>query len=92
MKKRAQFTIHGDVQGVGFRHFARKWAEKLGLSGYVRNLREGPVEVAVFGDENTVRLYLQHLSRGPDFSYVSRVDENWEDGDPGEFSGFNVRF
>ena len=50
-----RYFISGIVQGVGFRYFAQDEAERLHLSGYVRNLRDGRVEVYAIGSPETAR-------------------------------------
>ncbi|MCD6310181.1 MAG: acylphosphatase [Candidatus Eremiobacteraeota bacterium] len=92
MKKRARFLIKGRVQGVGFRHFAWRQAQKLGINGYVRNLRDGSVEVVATGNENTLRHYARQLRRGPDSAYIRDFEEKWSENGADEFSGFDVRF
>ena len=47
--QRLTAIVHGDVQGVGYRFFAQRQAARLGLRGYVRNLRDGTVEVVAEG-------------------------------------------
>lgn len=57
--------VTGVVQGVGFRWFVRERARRLGLSGWVRNLPDGSVEVAAAGDEGQIALLRGELQRGP---------------------------
>lgn len=61
IKKR--FRIYGHVQGVGFRYFTRQYALKIGVTGFVRNLADGSVEVVAVGSESqidTLNAWLQH--------------------------------
>jgi acylphosphatase len=74
----AKIQVIGEVQGVGFRYFAKREATRLGLSGYVRNLRDGSVESEVEGGKNEVEAYLQSLSKGPAFSDVRNVEVAWQ--------------
>ena len=67
--------IHGVVQGVGFRWFVRERARRLGLSGWVRNLPDGSVEVAAAGDSGQLELLRSELRRGPDGALVDRLEE-----------------
>lgn len=69
--------IRGRVQGVGFRVFTREAALRLGLTGWVRNLPTGEVEVQAEGDENTLTELLTELSAGPPWSHVSDIDIQW---------------
>lgn len=57
--------VQGQVQGVGFRYYTRRRADKLGLAGYVRNLADGSVEVEIEGDEPAVARMLDWLNTGP---------------------------
>ncbi len=51
-----KFRIYGQVQGVGFRFFTRRKAIQLNLTGSVRNLADGSVEVVAQGDEAQINL------------------------------------
>lgn len=57
--------VSGIVQGVGFRWFVRERARRLGLSGWVRNLPDGSVEVVASGDDGQLELFKEELRRGP---------------------------
>jgi acylphosphatase len=63
------------VQGVGYRYFAQRAAEKLSISGYVRNLRDGRVEVYAIGAEEKLSGFKNTLKNGPSFSSVQEVRE-----------------
>ena len=63
------------VQGVGFRYFTQDAAEKLRISGFVRNLRDGRVEVFAMGTPQQHAELRAMLERGPRFSSVSEVQE-----------------
>ena len=67
--------ITGRVQGVGFRYTARERANDLGLSGWVRNISGGRVEVFVQGPEDTVGVFAAWLQDGPTAARVEHVDE-----------------
>ena len=67
--------IAGIVQGVGFRWFVRERARRLGLSGWVRNLPDGSVEVAAGGDASQLELLRGELLRGPNGAVVSEVTD-----------------
>ena len=85
-------TVAGRVQGVGFRYFVARSARGLGLSGYVRNLPDGTVEVAASGNRASLGRRWQRCSRrglpGPSSNWSS-----WT-GQPGpdETGRFDVRF
>ncbi len=65
--------VAGEVQGVGFRHFLRENARRLGLNGWVRNLTSGNVEFAACGDETSVAELLQLVRTGPEGALVKQV-------------------
>jgi acylphosphatase len=69
-----RFLVHGRVQGVGFRWFVGRKAEALRLRGFVRNLRDGSVEVVAAGPEPALHELAQALARGPATARVERVD------------------
>ena len=68
------------VQGVGFRYFAQDAAEQIGVSGYVRNRRDGRVEAYAIGSAEQLAEFLAVLGRGPMMSRVAHVAE-----EPAEF-------
>ena len=90
-RRRLEAKIHGRVQGVGFRYFTQREAQKLGLSGWVRNLRSGEVEVPAEGGEDDLKSFLEALRKGPPMSWVERVDVDWKDP-KGERGSFEVTF
>jgi acylphosphatase len=83
--------VHGYVQGVGYRYFARREAAALGLSGSARNLSDGTVEVIAEGERTALEAFVQALWRGPSAAEVERVDCEWGPAE-GTSSGFGVRF
>ena len=83
--------VTGRVQGVGFRYFVARAARGLGLSGYVRNLPDGTVEVAVAGDCAALESLAGLLEEGPPGAVVKSVALDWSR--PPEVTGeFGVRF
>lgn len=83
--------VHGLVQGVNFRHFVLRCADELGLTGFVRNLRDGSVEVVAEGDKEELRKLLEQLEIGPRSAHVRQVEMEWTEHS-GEYRGFNIRF
>lgn len=67
--------VRGVVQGVGYRWFVRERARRLGLSGWVRNRRDGTVEVVATGDAAQVDLLRRELGRGPDGARVDAIED-----------------
>jgi acylphosphatase len=70
-----QYFVRGRVQGVGYRWFVQKAADELGLSGYVRNLDDGRVEVYAVGTPDRISELAAMLRQGPRWSDVRGVDE-----------------
>ena len=66
------YVVSGRVQGVGFRAFAEKRGQALGLVGRVRNLRDGRVEIVARGELSTLAAFEAQIAKGP---LLSRVDE-----------------
>ncbi|MEX2012769.1 MAG: acylphosphatase [Candidatus Levyibacteriota bacterium] len=66
--------ISGFVQGVGFRHFVRKNARDLGITGYVKNLPDRRVEGKFSGDKEKVEELILLCKKGPFLSEVENVD------------------
>ena len=83
--------IEGQVQGVGYRFFAMRMAERLNLKGYVRNLPDGNVEVLAEGKEERLMEFLEDLRRGPSYSDVREVRVTWKEPE-GRFNSFIVRY
>ena len=70
-----RLIIHGHVQGVGFRYSARSMALKLGLSGFVRNLFDGSVEVTCQGSTRQLLGFVTWAKTGPLGARVDSVAE-----------------
>ena len=83
--------IEGRVQGVGFRYTCMNEGQRLGLSGWVRNTRNGDVEVWAEGAEEKLETLLQWLRRGPPGARVDTVHH--ETCPPtGKYRGFGVEY
>ena len=74
-KNAARFYVSGLVQGVGYRYFARRAAQQLGIAGYVKNLSDGRVEVYAIGAEAQLRALRDDLLRGPGHAVIEKVAE-----------------
>lgn len=70
--------MSGRVQGVGFRAWTERRARELGLSGWVRNLRDGTVEAVFHGPDDLVQDMIGHCRRGPTHARVE-VLERYEE-------------
>jgi len=89
MRVARRFLVSGRVQGVGFRYFTQDIAEREGLTGLVRNLSDGRVEVVAEGDEPSLTRLEAALRRGPSHARVEQVEV---DALPvtGRYLGFSV--
>ena len=89
-KQAKRYLVSGMVQGVGFRYFTQDAAEKLKVSGFVRNLRDGRVEVFAMATPQQHAELRTMLERGPRFSSVSAVQEEPATPDPRYEVGFVI--
>ena len=71
-----RYFVSGVVQGVGYRYFARQLAQKLAIAGYVKNLRDGRVEVYAIAAPSALEALREELARGPAGAMVSSVVED----------------
>ena len=88
---RAHVTVHGLVQGVWFRASTKDEADRLGVSGWVRNLPDGSVEAVFEGDRKKVEEIVGWCHRGPSGAKVHKVDIVWEPY-AREFDHFDIRY
>lgn len=70
--------VAGTVQGVGFRYFVRQQAATLPITGWVRNVSDGRVEVLAEGMRPVLESFLVALRRGPSGSSVTEVIVDWK--------------
>jgi acylphosphatase len=87
----AEIVVEGRVQGVGYRDFAQRQAERLGLAGFVMNLSDGRVRARAEGPREVIQEFVRALEKGPLLSRVSAVNVRWVPA-TGRFAGFDVRF
>jgi acylphosphatase len=86
----AHIIVSGLVQGVGYRYFASRKADELGVTGFVRNIPDGRVEIVARGDRGLIAELVALLKVGPRAARVRDVAVNWIDS--GErFDRFEVR-
>lgn len=87
---RAHAFFEGRVQGVGFRHAAEGIAQRLGLTGWVKNLHDGRVEIVCEGPKDKIDALFTELD-GTLGRYIKNVDCAWEPP-TNEFKEFSVEF
>ena len=82
------FLISGKVQGVWYRAATREQAQRLGITGYARNLDDGRVEVLACGDAEAVTKLGEWLYDGPPLASVNKVER--QDAAYREMTGFST--
>lgn len=87
--KHYKLRIKGKVQGVWYRASARRKAEELGLSGYVRNEPNGAVYAEAEGEEASLQAFVRWCEEGPEQARVEQVDV--EEGKPQGYKGFDIQ-
>ena len=90
MVKQAHIYYSGKVQGVGFRYTVQDLAEGFGITGWVKNLRDGRVEIMAELEEDNLKDFLKKI-RGNFSGYIRDVEIDWKPA-TGEFSGFTIKF
>ncbi|MBI4040726.1 MAG: acylphosphatase [Deltaproteobacteria bacterium] len=87
--KHVHLIISGKVQGVFFRAESKLMADRLGLGGWVKNVRSGDVEMYLCGSEIQVRKMVLWCQQGPARAKVEQVQEAW-DCDLGFYASFEI--
>src|SRR6516164_399283 len=85
-----QVFYEGHVQGVGFRFTVRHIAKGFDVTGWVRNLADGRVELQVTGDEEEVHAFLDQVAQGELHSLIRKQTEN-KLNEPVAARGFEIR-
>ena len=89
--KCAHVFYSGRVQGVGFRLTAEEAAVELGVVGWVRNVRDGRVQLVAQGDEAVLTKFLDAVRNGPMRNFIQHVELSWNA--PSEsFDEFEIRY
>jgi len=88
---RLHAVVHGRVQGVNFRYYTIRTAQRLGLTGWVTNRWDGTVETIAEGPRESLEELRNFLHLGSPSAMVQQVDVNWETP-TGEFGRFGVRY
>ena len=91
MSKRITLKIYGRVQMVFFRDSTRRRAKRFGLSGWVKNEKDGTVKIMAEGDERGLKELINWCYNGPMLARVEKVDTEWGES-TGEFKGFKIRY
>ncbi len=90
MRKAFLYRVKGRVQGVGFRYFVYKKAISLSISGYVKNLLNGDVEVWAEGEDEKLNKLELILKKGPVLAHVTELLK--EERKPQNFKDFQITY
>ncbi|KTF67287.1 acylphosphatase [Sphingomonas sp. HT-1] len=86
-----RILVSGRVQGVGYRDWVVRTAQRSGLTGWVRNLKDGRVEILAAGEEAALSLLLETCREGPPLARVEHVDSEVVPEEK-QHKGFTKRF
>jgi len=88
---KAEITVSGLVQGVGFRYFVLSKAQNLGLKGYTKNLFTGEVLTVAEGERFLIEELIDYIKIGPSRSHVKKYSVDWFEY-KNEFKTFEIRY
>jgi acylphosphatase len=88
-RRTVRVRIEGRVQGVGFRYWMESECNALGLTGWVRNRRDGSVEAVISGDGELVEEMIDQCRHGPAGARVTEVEV--VGGERDDYAGFEIR-
>ncbi len=91
MERQVHIVVNGLVQGVGFRYFTFRKAKELGLTGFVKNLPDGTVEVEAEGEQGMLQELIDAIKIGPRSAVVNEVNTDWNTF-TGEYDQFRVQY
>lgn len=91
MKARAEVRFYGKVQQVFFRDYTRRFANRMGVKGWVMNCKDGSVKAVFEGEKADILEVIRLLREEHPYARVDRVDVKWGDF-TGEFSDFTIRY
>lgn len=92
ISRAVRVNVYGRVQGVYFRYHTKLTADRLGLSGWVRNRRDGSVEALISGNSSDVKEMIDWLHYGPDRAVVHKVQITEVEDDESLSSEFLIRY
>ena len=91
MMKRVHAFYSGRVQGVGFRITAEEAARNLGVVGWVKNLRDGRVELVAEANQGTLEQLLNDIRTGSMKNFITQVELSWSNASE-TFDEFEIRY
>jgi acylphosphatase len=83
--------VTGRVQGVGYRNWTYSQAKLLKLTGWVRNMPDGDVEILAEGAEGPLQSFLTFLKTGPALARVSAVEARWTTAPKAQYQDFQIK-
>ena len=86
--KTVHVIVKGKVQGVFYRATAKEVADKMGIKGWVKNTRDGAVELLITGDEEIIATYIAWCRQGPPRAKVDEVKSEEKEVTP--FDDFQI--
>lgn len=86
-----RIIVSGRVQGVGFRDWVVRTAQRTGLTGWVRNTRDGRVEILASGEDEVLSALVEGCREGPAMARVDHVEVLAAEGEKAH-KGFTKRF
>lgn len=91
MKRRVHVYYAGRVQGVGFRVTAGEIAQEHGIAGWVKNLKDGRVELVGEGDEDKLEVFLEAIQYGAMKNFIKGIELTWGNA-TNTFTEFEIRY
>ena len=88
---RVRCVVHGRVQGVSFRAATQHQAQRLALTGWVRNCSDGTVELVAEGARANVQQFVEWCQQGPPGARVTRLETHWDEP-AGHWTSFEIRY
>jgi len=82
---------HGRVQGVGFRFFVREQAAPHGITGWVKNLPDGTVEILAEGENEVLDVFIDRIRKGPLFGRITELTVEWREP-TNSYTRFGITF
>ena len=89
-RARVNIKVHGKVQGVFYRDYAKRQADALGITGWIQN-KDNVVEIVAEGDKTRLREFITHCQKGPPLAKIEKLDYEWQEY-TGKFNGFFIRY
>lgn len=77
MKARVEIDVHGLVQGVGYRAFAKRAADRLQITGFAENMPDGSVRIVAEGEKESLEKFIEECGNGPSLSQVEGINKKW---------------